>query len=63
MHKPLHVRSVNEVQFEANMTFECAATRSLVADLLETIPKALNAFHSSPRILQLISSVVVPNVE
>lgn len=43
MHKPLHVRSANEVQFEANMTFECAATRSLVADLLETIPKALNA--------------------
>lgn len=28
-------RMVNEVQFKANMTSECARTRSLVADLLE----------------------------
>lgn len=30
-------RMVNEVQFKGNMTSECAQTRSLVADLLESI--------------------------
>lgn len=40
MHKAALARMVNEVQLKANMTVECALTRSLVADLLDTISKA-----------------------